>query len=587
MSILSDSLANQIREIGISTGNPESSRGAPVNGLSCVKGETDTDLEFVTIPQLMRATVARHGPRDAVVFADTGKRRSYLDFDRDVDALASGLLAMGLQKGERVGIWSPNRYEWILTQFATARVGLVMVNINPAYRSAEVEYALNKVGCKTLVLAKSFKTSDYLGMVRQLAPELEHCEPGRLNSARLPTLTGVVVMDDNPGPGVFTFAQVKNLGGPAQQSRLSVIDSSLNPDDAINIQFTSGTTGAPKGATLSHYNIVNNARFVTDRIQLTDSDRLCIPVPLYHCFGMVMGVLGAVSKGAAMVFPGEGFDPLTTLDVLAGEQCTAVYGVPTMFVTMLQEMETRSFDLSRLRTGIMAGAPCPIEVMERVNNQMNMHEVTICYGMTETSPVSFQSFVDDPIDKRCRTVGRVHPHIEAKIVDSDGAIVPVGAQGELCTRGYSVMKGYWDDDEQTRESIIDAWMHTGDLATLDDEGFCSIVGRVKDMINRGGENIYPREIEEYLFQHPEISEAQVFGIPHEKYGEDVCAWIIQKPGGNLTAEAVRQFCEGQIAHFKVPRHIRIVDEIPMTITCKPQKFVMRDKMVEMLTDSTD
>ena len=587
MSILTESLADQIRAAGRATSHRAAARGAPVDGMSYVKGETGVDLEFVTIPQLLRATVARHGPRDALVFADTGERRSYYDFDREIDALASGLLAMGLQKGERVGIWSPNRYEWILTQFASARVGLVMVNINPAYRLAEVEYALNKVGCKALILAKSFKTSDYLGMIRQLAPELASCEPGRLSSVKLPTLKSIVVMDADPGPGAFAFEQVQNLGGPAQQLRLATIDSSLNPDDAINIQFTSGTTGAPKGATLSHYNIVNNARFVTDRIQLTASDRLCIPVPLYHCFGMVMGVLGAVSKGAAMVFPGEAFDPVATLEALAQERCTAVYGVPTMFVAMLQEMASRRFDLSSLRTGIMAGAPCPIDVMEQVNSQMNMRQVTICYGMTETSPVSFQSLVDDPIDKRCATVGRVHPHLEVKIIDDAGNIVPVGEQGELCTRGYSVMKGYWDDDQRTRESIVDGWMHTGDLATFDAEGFCSIVGRVKDMIIRGGENIYPREIEEYLFRHPEISEAQVFGIPHAKYGEEVCAWIIAKPGANLTEEAIRQFCQGQIAHYKIPQHIRIVDEIPMTITGKPQKFVMRDKMVEMLCDQSN
>ena len=400
-------------------------------------------------------------------------------------------------------------------------------------------------------------------------------------------LEGLAWLHAPSGPGAFAFEQVKNLGGPAQQLRLATIDSSLNPDDAINIQFTSGTTGAPKGATLSHYNIVNNARFVTDRIQLTASDRLCIPVPLYHCFGMVMGVLGAVSKGAAMVFAGEAFDPVATLEALAQERCTAVYGVPTMFVAMLQEMASRRFDLSSLRTGIMAGAPCPIDVMEQVNSQMNMREVTICYGMTETSPVSFQSLIDDPIDKRCATVGRVHPHLEVKIVDDAGNIVPVGEQGELCTRGYSVMKGYWDDDQRTRESIVDGWMHTGDLATFDAEGFCSIVGRVKDMIIRGGENIYPREIEEYLFRHPEISEAQVFGIPNAKYGEEVCAWIIAKPGAKLTEAAIRQFCQGQIAHYKMPQHIRIVDEIPMTITGKPQKFVMRDKMLEMLCEQAD
>ena len=394
-------------------------------------------------------------------------------------------------------------------------------------------------------------------------------------------------MDDDPGQGVFSFEQIKDLGGPAQQLRLPMIDSSLNPDDAINIQFTSGTTGVPKGATLSHYNIVNNARFVTDRINLSDADRLCIPVPLYHCFGMVMGVLGAVSKGAAMVFPSEVFDPKSTLESLSRERCTGVYGVPTMFIAMLQELESTSHDLGSLRTGIMAGAPCPIEVMEQVIGQMNMREVTIAYGMTETSPVSFQSFVDDPIDKRCATVGRVHPHLEVKIIDAEGNIVPVGEQGELCTRGYSVMKGYWDDGERTRDVIVDGWMLTGDLATFDEVGFCSIVGRVKDMIIRGGENIYPREIEEFLFRHPDISEAQVFGIPDEKYGEEVCAWIVQKSGTSLSEEEVKQFCRGQIAPYKIPKHVRIVDELPMTVTGKPQKFVMRDRMVEMLgSDST-
>ena len=585
MSILNESLASEIRSAGTTNRTDETSSGAPVGGLSYAKGETSLPLEYITIPQLLRDTVSRHGPKEAAVFSETGDRKSYYDLDREIDALATGFLAMGLQKGDRVGIWAPNRYEWVLTQFATARIGLVMVNINPAYRLAEVEFALNKVGCKALLLAKSFKSSEYLAMIRQLAPELEHSEPGRLRAAKLPTLKCVVVMNDDSGPGVFSFEQLRHLGGPAQQLRLPMIDSSLNPDDAINIQFTSGTTGVPKGATLSHYNIVNNARFVTDRINLTDADRLCIPVPLYHCFGMVMGVLGAVSKGAAMVFPGEVFDPKSTLEALSRERCTGVYGVPTMFVAMLQEMENASYDLASLRTGIMAGAPCPIEVMERVNSKMNMREVTIAYGMTETSPVSFQSFVDDPIDKRCATVGRVHSHLEVKIIDTEGNIAPVGEQGELCTRGYSVMKGYWDDDERTRDVIVDGWMHTGDIATFDEDGFCSIVGRVKDMIIRGGENIYPREVEEFLFRHPDISEAQVFGIPDTNYGEEVCAWIVPKPETSLSEEVVRRFCQEQIASYKIPRHVRIVDEIPMTVTGKPQKFVMRDRMVEMLTGS--
>jgi fatty-acyl-CoA synthase len=583
MSILNESLAIKLGVQGVSgRALADIETGAPHNGVSYVKGDTDVELRYITIPQLLSETVSRFGPRDALVFSNTGKRYTYYDFDREIDALASGFLAMGMEKGDRIGIWSPNRYEWVLTQFATARIGLILVNINPAYRLAEVEYALGKVGCKALVLAKSFKTSEYLDMIEKIAPELKRCEPGRLKSGKLPMLKSVIVMGDETNAGTFTFDQVKNLGGPAQQLRLQMIETTLNPDDPINVQFTSGTTGTPKGATLSHYNIINNAQFVTDRINLTEADRLCIPVPLYHCFGMVMGVLGAVSKGATMVFPGEAFEPVTTLTALSKERCTAVYGVPTMFVAMLQEIEKQSFDLGSLRTGVMAGAPCPIEIMEQVNSQMNMKKVTICYGMTETSPVSFQSFVDDPIDKRCATVGRVHPHLEVKIVDDGGQIVPVGNQGELCTRGYSVMKGYWEDDDRTRESIIDGWMHTGDLATFDEEGFCSIVGRVKDMIIRAGENIYPREIEEYLFRHPQISEVQVFGIPDEKFGEEVCAWVIPKPGEVVGKEAVQQFCKEQIAHYKIPKHIQIVDEIPMTITGKPQKFVMRDRMIEIL-----
>lgn len=586
MSILNESLTTKLRSSEVSNKSfTRNETGAPRGGVSYVKGNTDVELRYITIPEMLRETVSRFGPREAFVFSDTGERYSYYDFDREVDALASGLLAMGLEKSDRVGIWSPNRYEWVLTQFATARIGLIMVNLNPAYQLAEIEYALNKVGCKVLIMAKAFKKSEYLNMIRQLAPELDKCEPGRLIATKLPTLKSVVVMGDDVGEGTFTFNQVKNLGGPAQQLRLPLIEETLSPDDPINVQFTSGTTGAPKGATLSHYNIINNAQFVTDRINLNESDRLCIPVPLYHCFGMVMGVLGAVSNGATMVFPGDSFEPKSTLKALSSERCTAVYGVPTMFVAMLQEMETQSFDLGSLRTGIMAGAPCPVEVMEKVNSQMNMNEVTICYGMTETSPVSFQSFVDDPIDKRCATVGRIHPHLEVKIVNGEGQVVPVGSQGELCTRGYSVMKGYWEDDERTRENIIDGWMHTGDLAKLDEQGFCSIVGRVKDMIIRGGENIYPREIEEYLFRHPQISEVQVFGIPHEKFGEEVCAWVVPKSGEHFSAEAVTEFCQGQIAHYKIPKYIRIVEEIPMTITGKPQKFVMRDLMMERLNQS--
>lgn len=554
----------------------------PQNDLSIVKGPITPDLTRTTIPQLLADAVSDYGARSAVVFREQNVRLSYAELGKEVANVAAGLVALGLEKGDRVGIWSPNRLEWILTQFATAQAGLILVNINPAYRLSELEYALNKVDCKALVLARSFKSSDYAEMIRNLAPELDTCAPGKLDSEKLPSLKSVIVMGDAPITGMLLFDDLANLGGKAEHQKLDTMQDQLDPDDAINIQFTSGTTGLPKGATLTHYNIVNNARFVTDRINLTFADRLAIPVPLYHCFGMVMGVLGAVSKGASMVFPGEAFDPVQTLEVLAAEKCTACYGVPTMFVAMLEDLENTPRDMSNLRTGIMAGATCPVEVMRRVNSEMNMGEVTICYGMTETSPVSFQSFVDDPTKKRCETVGRVHPHLEVKIVDEDGNTVPTGVQGELCTKGYSVMKGYWDEDEKTAGSIRDGWMLTGDLAVFDDEGFCTIVGRVKDMIIRGGENVYPREVEEYLMRHPKVSDAQVFGIPDDKFGEIVCAWAIPRPDEDLTADDIRDFCKGQIAHFKIPKHVRIVDELPMTITGKPQKFIMRDKMVEIL-----
>ena len=559
---------------------PIAAPGAPKDGLSHVAGEPAPPLGNQTISEALREAVSRHGARRAVVLPQEGRALTYEEFDRQVDALAAGLLALGLRKGDRVGIWSPNRLEWVLTQFATARFGAILVNINPAYRPFELEYALNAVGCRAIVAAEAFKSSRYIDMLRELAPELERCEPGRLSASKLPHLETVVAMSGDPGPGIFRFDDVTRLGGPEQTARLDALTASLSPDDPINIQFTSGTTGSPKGAPLSHRNIVNNARFVTDRIRLTEQDALCIPVPLYHCFGMVMGVLGCVTQGAAMVFPGEGFDAAETLYAVSEARCAALYGVPTMFVAMLEEAARGGYDLSSLRTGVMAGASCPIEVMQRVIDEMNMSEVTICYGMTETSPVSFQSFVDDPIDKRVTTVGRVHPHLEVKIVDAEGSIVPVGESGELCTRGYSVMRGYWNDDEKTGESIVNGWMHSGDLATLDEEGFCCIVGRVKDMIIRGGENVYPREIEDYLFRHPDIREAQVFGIPDRRFGEQVCAWVVPHEGAALGPEDVIAFCRGRIAHFKVPKHVRIVEELPMTVTGKPQKFVMRDWMVE-------
>ena len=423
-------------------------------------------------------------------------------------------------------------------------------------------------------------------MIYKLAPEINICNRGELQAKNLPKLQHVIVMGDvEVSNGLWLFDEIKNLGGSKEKLKLSEIEKDLTPHDAINIQFTSGTTGQPKGATLSHFNIVNNAIFTTERINLTENDRLAIPVPLYHCFGMVMGVLGAVSKGAAMIFPSEAFDPIQTLDSLVSEKCTALYGVPTMFVAMLQELEKMPRDLSSIRTGIMAGALCPVEVMKKVNSKMNMTEVTICYGMTETSPVSFQSFVDDPTNKRCETVGRVHPHLEVKIIDGLDTIVPVGEPGELCTKGYAVMKGYWNDTDKTNQSIHDGWMHTGDLAIIDREGFCTITGRLKDMIIRGGENIYPREIEEFLFSHPKVLDVQVFGIPDTKMGEVVCAWVVPVAGCRVDQDEVIQFCVDKIAHYKIPKHIKFVDELPMTITGKPQKFVMRDKMIKDLNSN--
>ena len=556
---------------------------APRDGLSHVSGHRSQPLLEQTVPELLAETVHRHGPREAAVFVAQDRCFSWDELGEAVDAFAAGLLALGLDKGDRIGIWSPNRWEWLVTQFATARAGLILVNINPAYRLAELEYALHKVGCRALVSAAQFKTSDYLAMLRKLAPELDTATPGKLVAARLPSLEVVIRMGEETTPGMLNFGDVLAMAGRDEYERLDAVTATLRPDEAINIQFTSGTTGAPKGATLSHRNIVNNANFVTSAIRLTQDDRLCIPVPFYHCFGMSMGSMGCVTKGAAMVFPGEGFDAGATLKAVAQERCTALYGVPTMFVAMLDHPGFASFDLASLRTGIMAGSPCPIEVMKKVVSLMHMGEVTIAYGMTETSPVSFQSSVDDPLEKRVSTVGRIQPHVEVKIVGPDGATVPVGQPGELCTRGYSVMKGYWEDEEKTAEAVDqDGWMHTGDLATLDAEGYCNIVGRVKDMVIRGGENIYPREIEEFLYRHPKVKEVQVFGVPDARYGEALAAWIVTVPGQTLTEDEVKAFCAGQIAHYKVPRYVRFKDSLPMTVTGKAQKFVMREAMMEEL-----
>jgi fatty-acyl-CoA synthase len=553
------------------------------NGLAHVIGDKGPDLWIEPIPVAFKRTVAAHGNREAAVFVEQGRRFTWAELDREVDALAGGLLKLGLEKGDRVGIWAPNRYEWLLTQYATARIGLVLTTINPAYRLAEVEYVLNKVQAKGLVTADSFKTSDYLGMVQTLAPELETCAPGNLQSAKLPHLRAVIRVGEDKTPGMLNFGDVVESGRDTPVSQLDAITATLDPDDAINIQFTSGTTGAPKGATLSHINILNNGRFVVDAQTFTEKDRLCIPVPLYHCFGMVMGSLGCVATGATMVYASEGFDPGLVLKALASEKCTAVYGVPTMFVGMLGHPDLASFDLSAMRTGIMAGAPCPVEVMKRCVAEMNLAEVTIAYGMTETSPVSFQTAIGDPLERQTSSVGRVLPHVECKIVDEDGNTVAPGVQGELCTRGYSVMKGYWDEPDKTADSIDkDGWMHSGDLAVIDAEGYGNITGRVKDMVIRGGENVYPREIEEYLFRHPAIQDVQVFGVPDPRMGEEVAAWIVLKKGESMTEEDLKGFCRGQIAHYKIPRFMKIVTELPMTVTGKPQKFVMRDAMIEEL-----
>ncbi len=555
----------------------------PRDGLSQVTGDMQAPLSDATISQLLADAVQRFPDRPAAVFREAGVRWTWAQFAREVDALASGLAGLGVRPGDRVGIWSPNRPEWLVTQFATARIGVILVNINPAYRLTELEYALNVSGCRAIVLAERLKTSQYLDMLHTLAPELDACVPGQLKSARLPSLEMVVRMGSERTAGMLNYNEVLARGRERLDvAALDAIGRTLACHDAINIQFTSGTTGNPKGATLTHHNVVNNARFIAQAMRFDEQDSLCIPVPLYHCFGMVLAVLACVSTGATMVFPGESFDATAALAAVSQERCTALHGVPTMFIAELDHPNFAEYDLNSLRTGIMAGSPCPIETMKRVVSQMHMSEVTIAYGMTETSPVSFQSSTTDPLERRVSTVGRIQPRLEAKVIDAEGRIVPVGQTGELCVRGYSVMKGYWGDEARTREVVKDGWMHTGDLAVIDDEGYCNIVGRAKDMLIRGGENVYPREVEEFLFRHPKIQSVQVFGVPDTKYGEEVCAWVVLKPGQQCTTEEIRDFCRDQIAHYKVPRYVRFVEEMPMTITGKVQKFVMRQKMVEEL-----
>jgi fatty-acyl-CoA synthase len=550
---------------------------------SYTQGASAVPLIGDTIGVYFQKAAERWADCAALIVRHQDVHWTYRELNARVDAFAAGLLALGLAPGDRVGIWSPNNSEWVITQFATAKAGLILVNINPAYRTFELDYALNKVGCKALVTADRFKSSDYVGMLRELMPEIGRAAPGELRAARVPSLQTLIRIGADTVDGFLRFDDVAARAGDAHRQMLAELQPKLQFDDAINVQFTSGTTGAPKGATLTHHNILNNGFFIGEAQRLTERDRVCIPVPLYHCFGMVLGNLACITHGAAMVYPGEGFDPLTTLEAVEADKCTALYGVPTMFIAELGLPDMKRFDLSNLRTGIMAGSPCPIEIMRRCVSEMNMSEVTIAYGMTETSPVSTQTSFDDPLERRVSTVGRVHPHVEVKIVDMDGRIVPVGMPGELCTRGYSVMLGYWDDPERTAEAIDAArWMHTGDLATIDAEGYVNIVGRIKDMVIRGGENVYPREIEEFLFRHPKIEAVQVIGVPDVKYGEELCAWVKLKVGMTATPAEIQEFCKGQIAHYKIPRYIKFVDGFPMTVTGKVQKFMMRDQMAQEL-----
>ena len=550
---------------------------------SSVKGDTTPPLLHTTIGRCLEEMAARHGNELALVASHQEVRWTYAEYLERIDKLATGLLSIGIGPGDRVGIWSPNCVEWCLTQFATARIGAVLVCINPAYRLFELEFALKKVRCRAIILAEAFKSSDYLGMIGELVPELGSCRPGHLKSHRLPDLAMVISLGQSASPGMFSFNDVCEVGGDGDYETLRALNASLDPHDPINIQFTSGTTGSPKGATLTHHNILNNGKIVGAGMRLTPRDRLCIPVPLYHCFGMVMGNLACMTHGAAAIFPGPVFDPLETLETVEAERCTALHGVPTMFIAELDHPRFGEFDLSSLRTGIMAGAPCPINIMRRVISEMHMRDVLIAYGQTELSPVSCMTSFTDPIDKRVGTVGKVGPHLELRIVDENNDVVEAGRQGEICTRGYSVMRGYWGDGERTRETIdADGWLRSGDLGVMDEDGYVTITGRVKDMIIRGGENIYPREIEEFLYTHPAIREVSVFGVPDEIYGEQVCVWVQLRGGHSVSEDDIRNFCCDRIAHYKIPCYVRFVDAYPMTVTGKIQKFEMRKSMIREL-----
>lgn len=545
---------------------------------------SDMPLLGLTIGDMFDVTSAKYPDTLALISRHQNIRWTYREMQAQINQCAKSLMHLGIQKGQRVGIWSPTYAEWAVTQFATSKIGAILVNINPSYRVHEVEYVLNQSGCSAIVIAPSFKTSDYTGMINALAPELQHCEAGKLKAAKLPHLTTVIRLGSDKVPGMFIWDELMAMGDAVSAEALVTRQREQEFDDAINIQYTSGTTGFPKGATLSHHNILNNGYFMTLLQNFAPGERLCIPVPLYHCFGMVMGNLGCIAHGATMIYPSAGFEPLAVLQTVQEEKCTALYGVPTMFIAELDHPDFAKFDLTSLRTGVMAGSPCPVEVMKKVISLMHMSEVEICYGMTETSPVSTQTRIDAPLDKRVSTVGQTIPHLESKIVDpATGQIVPIGATGELCTRGYSVMLGYWNNAAATTNAIDAArWMHTGDLATMDAESYINIVGRIKDMIIRGGENVYPREIEEFLYTHPKISDVQVIGVPDEKYGEAIMAWVMLKPGVEATPEEIRDYCKGQIAHYKVPRYIKFVSSFPMTVTGKIQKYQMREQSTEEL-----
>jgi fatty-acyl-CoA synthase len=551
---------------------------------SYTNGASDTPLIGQTLGDMFDQTVARFPGHEALVSHHQGLRYTYLEFQQQVDHCARALMHLGVQKGQRVGIWAPNCAEWTILQFGSAKIGAILVNVNPSYRLHEVQYALTQSGCAFVVISPQFKSSNYTQMLYDLAPELRDAEPGKLQAAKLPDLRAVIRLGTEPSPGMLLWDALMDMAAHVSKAQLAERQSEQQFDDPINIQYTSGTTGYPKGATLSHHNILNNGYFIGELQRFTEKDRVVIPVPLYHCFGCVLGNLAAVTHGAAMIYPGEGFDPKAVLDTVQAEHGSALYGVPTMFIGELSHPNFVSYDLSSLRTGLMAGSPCPVEVMKQVKTAMHMPEVEIAYGMTETSPVSFQTRIGAPLEKQVGTVGQVHPHVEVKIIDpASGHIVPIGTAGELCTRGYSVMLGYWNNPEATQKSIDSArWMHSGDLATMDAEGYANIVGRIKDMIIRGGENVYPREVEEFLYTHPKIQDVQVIGVPDVKYGEEVMAWVKLRDGATATSDEIREFCRGQIAHYKIPRHVKFVEAFPMTVTGKIQKFIMREQSVKEL-----